>query len=257
MAEHKNNDHELGKPPIAQAAYDQLAEVYAARIETKPHNAYYERPATLSLLPDVNGKRVLDAGCGPGVYAEILVDLGGEVIAMDANPSMVRLAQARLKNTAQVLLARLDRPLHFLVDESIDIVISPLVMDYIRDWRSVFVEFNRILIPGGLLVFSIEHPMMKYFDHYETSNYYAVEQVSYTWRGFGTPVDVPSYRRSISATINPLIEAGFLIEKVLEPLPTEDFKKNAPEDYENLCREPCFFFIRCSKPPSSASITGQ
>ncbi|WP_279387450.1 hypothetical protein [Rubrobacter taiwanensis] len=30
----------------------------------------YERPATLSLLPDVAGKRVLDAGCGPGVYSE-------------------------------------------------------------------------------------------------------------------------------------------------------------------------------------------
>ena len=54
----------FSKRPIAQAAYDEMAEAYAARIETKPHNAYYERPATLSLLPDVRGKRVLDAGCG-------------------------------------------------------------------------------------------------------------------------------------------------------------------------------------------------
>ncbi len=40
--------------PVAQQAYDVLAEAYAARIDTKPHNAYYERPATLSLLPDVS-----------------------------------------------------------------------------------------------------------------------------------------------------------------------------------------------------------
>lgn len=58
--------------PVADM-YDALAEAYAARADTKPHNAYYERPATLSLLPDVVGKRVLDAGCGPGIYTEWLV----------------------------------------------------------------------------------------------------------------------------------------------------------------------------------------
>lgn len=43
---------------IALDAYEALAEAYAAAIDTKPHNAYYERPATLSLLPEINGKRV-------------------------------------------------------------------------------------------------------------------------------------------------------------------------------------------------------
>jgi 2-polyprenyl-3-methyl-5-hydroxy-6-metoxy-1,4-benzoquinol methylase len=52
--------------PIALEAYEELAESYAALVDTKPHNALYERPATLSLLPEVRGKRVLDAGCGPG-----------------------------------------------------------------------------------------------------------------------------------------------------------------------------------------------
>ena len=52
--------------PLAFDAYERLAEAYSERVETKPHNAYYERPATLGLLPDVEGLRVLDAGCGPG-----------------------------------------------------------------------------------------------------------------------------------------------------------------------------------------------
>jgi ubiquinone/menaquinone biosynthesis C-methylase UbiE len=60
--------------PVALEAYRVLAESYATRVDTKPHNAYYERPATLSLLPDVQGRRVLDVGCGPGVYAEWLVE---------------------------------------------------------------------------------------------------------------------------------------------------------------------------------------
>ncbi len=34
--------------PIALDAYETLAAAYAAAVDTKPHNAYYERPATLS-----------------------------------------------------------------------------------------------------------------------------------------------------------------------------------------------------------------
>ena len=183
--------------PIAQEAYNLLAEEYAARIDTKPHNAYYERPAMLSLLPDVHGMRVLDAGCGPGVYAEWLVRHGAEVIALDANENMVRLARQRLGESAQVVQANLEEPLDFLDASSYDVVLAPLVMDYVKDWRATFREFHRVLKIKGILVFSMEHPYTKYDDHRETSNYFEIELVEYTWRGFGKPVRVPSYRRPI------------------------------------------------------------
>ena len=233
--------------PIAQEAYDELAEAYAAMVDTKPHNAYYERPATLSLLPEVKGRRVLDAGCGPGAYAEWLVEHGAEVVALDANEKMVRLARQRLGSKAQVLLANLEQPLDFLADGSFDVVVSPLVMDYIRDWESAFREFHRVLRAGGCLVFSMEHPYSKYDYHRQTSNYYAVELVEFTWRGFGKPVRVPSYRRPMSAVTNPLVRAGFILEQILEPLPTQEFKEDEPEDYEKLIRSPGFMCIRAVK----------
>ena len=37
--------------PIAQDAYNAIAEAYAAVVDTKPHNAYYERPATSPYYP--------------------------------------------------------------------------------------------------------------------------------------------------------------------------------------------------------------
>src|SRR4030042_2989722 len=118
--------------PIAQKAYDALAEAYAERIDTKPHNAYYERPATLALLPEVNGKRVLDAGCGPGAYAEWLVARGAQVLAIDANQKMVRLARERLGDKAEVQLANLEAPLDFLAEASFVVVVCPLVMDCVK-----------------------------------------------------------------------------------------------------------------------------
>lgn len=55
---------------IGREAYDEFAERYAEAVTTKPHNALYERLATISLLGDVNGLHVLDAGCGPGICSE-------------------------------------------------------------------------------------------------------------------------------------------------------------------------------------------
>lgn len=107
------------KEPIALEAYEALAESYAAKIETKPHNAYYERPATLALLPDVTGLHVLDAGCGPGVYAEWLLEHGAaRVVAIDASPKMVKLTRQRVNERAEVRVTDLSKPLDFLTDDS-------------------------------------------------------------------------------------------------------------------------------------------
>ena len=48
-----------------------------------------------SLLGDVDGKRVLDAGCGPGHYTEWLIAHGATVLAIDSSPRMVQLARQR------------------------------------------------------------------------------------------------------------------------------------------------------------------
>jgi SAM-dependent methyltransferase len=239
--------------PVAQEAYDELAEAYAARVDTKPHNAYYERPATLSLLPEVSGRRVLDAGCGPGVYSEWLLDRGAEVVAFDANERMVRFARERLGSRAQVIQADLGRPLAFLADGSFDVVVSPLVLDYVRDWASVFREFYRVLCPGGHLVFSAEHPFSKFYPRHQGSSYFATELVELEWTGFGIPVRVPSYRRPLGAMIQPLLEAGFVLERLLEPVPTEEFRRRMPEDYEALMREPGFLCMRAVKTSSGQS----
>jgi SAM-dependent methyltransferase len=237
----------MNEKPIAVEAYEAVAEAFAAAIDTKPHNAFYERPATLSLLPEVTGKRVLDAGCGPGVYSEWLIKRGAEVVAVDVSPKMVALARQRLGPAADVRQADLGRPLTFLESSSFDIVLSPLVLEYIEDWRSVFAEFHRVLLPEGHLVFSVTHPFWD-FTFFKSKNYFATELVGCEWKGF-EPVRVymPSFRRPLSALLNPLADAGFHLERIIEPKPTEEFERADPESYKQLLQRPAFLSVRARK----------
>lgn len=242
---------ERASRPIAYEAYQQMADQYAALIDTKPHNAYYDRPATAALWPDsLNGLNVLDAGCGPGVYSELLVQRGATVIACDASDRMLELAQQRSEKAKyQVELRHVDlaQPLTMFGDAEFDLINAPLCLDYIENWNAIFQEFFRILRPGGSVVFSCEHPTHAAAYH-DTNQYFAVERILTTWNGFGTPIEMPSFRRSLQQVVMPVIESGFMIEKLIEPLPTDDFRTADLRRYLELMHRPAFLHVRARKP---------
>ncbi|MBN1682154.1 class I SAM-dependent methyltransferase [Candidatus Bathyarchaeota archaeon] len=232
---------------IAYDAYKKLAKRYAEIIDVKPHNAEYERPSFLSLIPDIKGKKVLDAGCGTGSLTEWLVDHGSEVIGVDASPHMLEEAMKRIKYKATLRLHDLREPLSFIEDESIDLVASSLVMHYLENIDYVFKEFNRIIKPGGYFIFSIEHPFSVFIDR-PSDNYYNVEPVSFNWDGFTeVPVLVPSYRRPLESYTETLAKSGFCIERLIEPKPTLRFKEQLPDSYERHLINPLFMMIKAKK----------
>jgi len=232
--------------PIALEAYEALAERYAALADTKAENAYLERPATLSLLPSVKGKRVLDAGCGPGFYSEWLVLKGASVLALDVSPKMVQLAKQRLGSLAEVRQADLSKPLPFLEDKSFNIVLCPLMLDYMRDWNSVFTEFHRILKNEGLLIFSVEHPFWMLMNPGK-GNYFETKLTKTEWRGFGIIVQMPHFQRPLEAMISPLLETGFIVDNIVEARPIKECRQHDPETYDRLSKRPSFLCIRAKK----------
>ncbi|NUQ22496.1 MAG: class I SAM-dependent methyltransferase [Saprospiraceae bacterium] len=228
------------------AAYEQMADKYNELIEHKPHNAYYDRPNTLALLPDIAGKAILDAACGPGKYAEILIADGAEVTGFDISPRMVELAISRNKGQGTFFVHDFSTPLHTLSDASFDVVLCALALHYLADWTLTMQEFNRVLKPGGCLVISIEHPFFEY-NFFESKKYFEVEHVKCTWKGFGQPVEVNSFRRPLQECIAPITENGFYIDKLVEPRPVPEFEKYDPRHYKELNEFPSFMCIRAVK----------
>jgi SAM-dependent methyltransferase len=224
------------------ACYEGKVLKYAEAVDTKPWNAYYERPAVISLLPVLTNKKVLDAGCGSGWYAEYLLDHGAIVTSFDFNADFVALSRARVGNRATVLQANFAEPLAFANAGEFDLIICPLVMHYLKDWELVFGEFHRVLKPQGMLIFSTHHPFMdwKYFNR---EDYFALDLVEDDW-DIGT---MRYYRRPLTAMSQALDTSGFVIERLLEPQPTEDLKKMNAAGYEKHLKNPLFLIIRARK----------
>lgn len=229
-----------------KAAYNELAESYSKLIEHKPHNAYYDRPNTLNLLEDVNNKSVLDAACGPGKYAEILLSKNAQVTGFDFSSEMIKFAKQRNKSKGTFFVHDLGSPLTTIDDKSFDFVLCALALHYIEDWNLTIKEFHRVLKTKGQLVISIEHPFFEY-NYYESKDYFKTEPVKCIWSGFGKPIEINSYRRPLHNCISPLIDNGFYIDKLIEPKPLKEFEKLDQKHFKELNEFPAFMCLRAVK----------
>jgi SAM-dependent methyltransferase len=237
------SDHEK-KRFIAYDAYDKMADEYAKRVDTKPYNAYLEMPATVSIIPEVKGRKILDAGCGTGRYTEWFLDRGAEVIGFDASPKMLEHAIRRVGQRANLRLYDLRDPLTFLDNDSVDLILASLVLDYIQNWIPTLHEFKRVLKCDGSLIFSVGHPVLDFILDLGMKDYWSTELTELWWKGFGEPVLVHNYRRPLQAITGALSEAGFLIENLVESRPTDDFQKSDPEGFEDVKWRPSFLSIK-------------
>ena len=226
--------------------YNQLANDYETNVDKKSlYNMEYERPAMINLLPtDLRNQKVLDAGCAAGWYTEQLVHLGANVTATDISPRMVEATKRRVGANAKILCLDLEEKLPF-ENETFDMIISSLVLHYIKDWSKPFSEFQRILKPNGQLIFSVHHPFM---DIKMTVNgdYFSTELIIDQWERDGKLVEVPFYRRPLQEIVNETL-TYFSLENLIEPQPTKAFKEKEPEKYEKLMKNAHFMIVKARK----------
>ncbi|HDR8963191.1 class I SAM-dependent methyltransferase [Burkholderia vietnamiensis] len=237
--------------PSARDAYASFAQRYADIAPTKAHNALYERPASLALLGDVAGLAVLDAGCGPGICSEHLARHGATVHAFDITPEMVALARARCAGLAvEVAQGDLAAPLDWLPERAFDKILCSLAFDYVRDLAVPLREFARVARPGATLVFSMAHPMRDWMDERTRGDgtYFDTSRFGFHWSGFGEPKPyVEAWRRPLAEILNPLADAGWRLDRFVEPTPLPQMKAVSERLHAELSRSPAFLCIRARR----------
>ena len=236
----------LGDSSSTRAIYDAMAELFERDAEDGAYNAHYDRPAMLELLPDVDGLTVLDAACGPGFYTEELLRRGATVTAVDVSEAMVALTRTRVGARAQVAVADLNEALPY-PDGAFDLVVAPLVIHYLSDRRATFREFFRVLRPGGRAVISTQHPTTDWLR--KGGSYFDTRIETDTWEREGRTFDVRFWREPLTSVCSAATDAGFLIERLVEPLPAESMRDRWPETWEKLHQRPGFLMLRLLRPP--------
>jgi SAM-dependent methyltransferase len=138
----------LDDPALVQAEYQSEAGLAARSSIYANAEGPDARELAFEAVAEVRPRRVLEAGCGPGEFAErIASELGAEVVAVDISPRMVELARRR------GLDARCGdvQALRFAAGE-FDCAIANWMLYHVPDLFRGVAELARVLRPGGRLV---------------------------------------------------------------------------------------------------------
>ena len=118
-----------------------------------PHSLEY----CFHLLGDVQGKEVLDLGCGAGENTLLLASRGARVTSVDISPDLIEIARERLAvNNLTASLRVASAYDTGMPDGSVDVVFCAAILHHLEAEKA-HGEVLRVLKPGGLLI--LEEPV--------------------------------------------------------------------------------------------------
>src|SRR5436190_15457966 len=148
-------------PAYVRALFDQYAPKFEAALID---DLGYRGPALLfkAVLAACNGvrrpaffKRAIDLGCGTGLAASAFAKGVDHFIGIDLSPRMIEKARSS-GLYAQLQLSDMLEGLRDRPEASADLVLAADAMVYLADLAPVLREVKRVLVPGGMLAFTVE-----------------------------------------------------------------------------------------------------
>lgn len=249
-----------------------------------------EWPELQQMLPtDLQARKVLDLACGEGWFSRWCVTRGArQVDACDISVNMLRKAEGRTltaksesdkysapsstMGTMGAMLRPLYHPGHVgraeglinfarvdleklqLKGRAYDLVFCGLALHYVKNIVNVMQEVHKSLVPGGLFVFSIEHPFLTaptrpgfiktadgQIDQWPIDSYFDEGERSVDW----LVKDVRKQHRTLTSYFTQLTAAGFEVIKMDEWGATEQRTRKHPDWVEGVC--PRFLLMTARK----------
>lgn len=136
--------------------YDGLVNNYLDR-DTPSHRAFLNTVELQELAKlDMNGKSLLDIGCGVGRVAAFVQGKGiGFYCGVDISIEMIAACQHRFKGYEELIFQVGDASCLALPDESFDIIVCYGLYEYIDNLSSYLSEASRLLAKGGRFIFTV------------------------------------------------------------------------------------------------------
>ena len=208
----------------------------------------------LCLLDDVTDKKVLDVGCGSGHSLQYVGANGAaELWGIDLCAKQIAAASDVLADQP-VPVTLFESPMEEnpgLPSEYFDVVYSIYALGWTVDLNRTLSHIHGYLKPGGSFIFSWEHP---FHDRLTYDDGAFVLNKSYNEEGpefnEGWPQEVVIHHRKLSTYINSLIEAGFILEKIIDDVALPGIPSDNPSKWYSTQKAelvPATFIIKATK----------
>jgi len=245
-----------------------------ARAGYDVYRDYLNTPAFFETLPDINGLRGLDIGCGEGHNTRRLASRGADVTAIDVSARFVAHARAAEVHSPQGIKHCVASAVQLpFADATFDFATAFMCLMDIPENDLALAEAFRVLKPGGFLQFSITHPCSdtphrrnvrddsgttvaievgRYFEQTENRiDEWLFGAAPPEAKGGLRPFRVPRFHRTLSDWLNVVIDAGFLLEHVREPRASDETVSQCP-DLQDTQVMAYFLHLRCRRPAARA-----
>jgi 2-polyprenyl-3-methyl-5-hydroxy-6-metoxy-1,4-benzoquinol methylase len=185
---------------------------------------YMLNPTILRMLGPLEGKRLLDAGCGQGYLSRKFASRGATVTGVELSSRLLGYAmQSEEEHPLGIKYFQRDLSrLGVLEDAPFDAVVANMVLLDISDWEAAMDNCFGAVKSGGLFIFTLLHPcwssnaqetwpterrveINEYLQPYEVQNVHGV-----------------NYHRPLSAYLNRALSSGMQIVEIAEPSPERD-----------------------------------
>ena len=182
---------------------------------------------TTRLLGHIEGKRILELGCGTGELAITLARGGAKVIALDGSTDHI----SEAREAAEIAGVKVEfhqgdlADLAFVRNEQIDLAMSIYALGAVDDLDRVFRQVHRVLRSEATFVFSLPHPLSLMSELGEgdkaprlVRTYFDRDSVAWS-----TDTDVgAAYPHQIGDVVTSMARSNFRVDLVSEPRPVRD-----------------------------------
>ena len=207
------------------------------------------------MLPDFNGKRLLDLGCGFGWHCRYAIENGAtSALGIDISEKMIEGARLR-NNLPQIEYRQIAVEDYEYPSNSFEVVISSLTFHYLTSFDDICAKVSRCLTEKGSFVFSVEHPIFTAYGtqdwiygndeeqlHWPVDNYFHEGKRNANFLG----EEVIKFHKTLTTYIQALLKNGFEITGLVEPQPQKEMLATI-EGMKDELRRPMMLIISANK----------
>jgi len=204
-----NSNSDVNADPAELEKFAALAHRWwDATSEFKPlHEINPLRLGFIDEIASLQGKRVLDVGCGGGILSESMSQQGAQVVGIDLGEKALKVAQLHsLESGVQVdyRLVAVER-LAEEVPESFDVVTCMEMLEHVPDPAAIVAACSRLVKPGGTVFFSTINRNPKAYLFAVIGAEYVLNMLprgTHEYEKFIKPSELAAWARNAGLTVN-------------------------------------------------------